>query len=636
MGFSITNICYTLRHTYTLYISNTQKRITLMSFFKTIFSKPLSLTLSVTSSNGFHLRPVAQFCTVAKSFPCAITASFNDKTVDAKAVNALLSLALEQGDTFKLSAKGDKATIALQTLQERFTTLMQNDKEIHKVEQTSHDYHGETIEATIIFRGVAIAPVHHHTLQERQNQSEHTFKEALEKSMEELERLFTTHKEEENAGIYLAQKELLFSLGGTSNTLSEFEQKIQEESQKIIGTILDSKRSDYQDILQRTKTHLGFDRNVFFPDTPFILVSNDLLPSDIDRLMHTKVAGVILKESSVNSHTAILLRAAGICAVICDVTLTQNEPLILDANAGFILQNPSQEDREKAIQRQAAEQAQKTLNATNRFQEAHTSQGKSIQVLANVADLASAQAAKEQGAQGIGLLRSEFLFKSEKPSFLTQKEAYESIFALFDDITVRTLDVGGDKALPYIELPYEANPFLGVRGIRLLLTHPQILEEQLHALFAAAQNKPIKIMFPMVSSVEEFVNMKRFAQEIAKKYTLDISHLHFGIMIEVPSVLFLLEAFNEVVDFYSIGTNDLTQYLFAIERTHPLLKTDELSPVVFTAIETIMQKATKPVSICGELAAHKDALPKLLQLGITTLSVSPSSIAQTKEEIRHA
>ncbi len=607
-----------------------------MSFFKTLFSKPLSLTLSVTSANGFHLRPVAQFCTLAKSFPCSLTASLDDKTVDAKAVNALLSLSLEQGDSFRLSAKGNKADKALEALEACFTALMQNDKEMHSTEKTSHPYLGETIEAAIIFRGVSLAPVHHHTLQERQNKSELTFKEAVDKSMEELESLCLKHKDRENGAIYLAQKELLFSLGSTSATLSEFERKIQMESQKLIGTILDSKRSDYQDILQRTKSHLGFNTEVIFPDVPFILVSEHLLPSDVDTLILTKVAGVILQETALNSHTAILLRAAGICAVICDAVLTQNETIILDANAGVILQNPSQEDVEKALQRQTTEHVQQQLSANNRFQKAYTAGGKPIQVLANVSDLASAQSAKEQGAEGIGLLRSEFLFKSEKPSFLTQKEAYEAIFALFDEITVRTLDVGGDKALPYIALPHEANPFLGVRGIRLLLTHPAILEEQLHALFVAAKNKPIKIMFPMVSSVEEFVNMKRFTQEIAKKYALDISHLRFGIMIEVPSVLFLLEAFNEVVDFYSIGTNDLTQYLFAIERTHPLLKTDELSPVVYAAIEMIMQKASKPVSICGELAANKYALPTLLKLGITTLSVSPSSIAQTKEEIRHA
>jgi phosphoenolpyruvate-protein kinase (PTS system EI component) len=139
----------------------------------------------------------------------------------------------------------------------------------------------------------------------------------------------------------------------------------------------------------------------------------------------------------------------------------------------------------------------------------------------------------------------------------------------------------------------------------------------------------------MVSTVEEFIKAKSVAHDVADKYKLDISHIAFGIMIEVPSTLFLIEAFNEVVDFYSIGTNDLTQYLFAIERTHPLLKADELSPVVFSVLETIVNQATKPVSICGELAANSDAIEKLIHLGLTTLSVSPKSIAQTKETIRN-
>ena len=233
------------------------------------------------------------------------------------------------------------------------------------------------------------------------------------------------------------------------------------------------------------------------------------------------------------------------------------------------------------------------------------------------------------------IVSEEILFKEEKPTLEVQTQAYEEIFTLFDDITVRTLDIGGDKALPYINLPKEANPFLGIRGVRLFQTHPEIMAEQIQAIFLASKNRAIKIMFPMISSVEEFKEAKHFAYEVAKKHQLDISNIKFGIMIEVPSVLFLIGAFNDVVDFYSIGTNDLTQYLFAIERTHPTLKTDALSPVVFDAIETIIKKATKPVSICGELAANKEAISKLIHSGIGTLSVSPKSIAQTKEEIRH-
>ena len=311
------------------------------------------------------------------------------------------------------------------------------------------------------------------------------------------------------------------------------------------------------------------------------------------------------------------------------------QAVILDAHAGIIITEPSKKDLEQATLRREEDEKQQHEAREKRFEPAVTKEGKQIKVLANVTDVTAAKLAKEEGAEGIGLLRTEFLFKEKKPSFEDQVESYEKIFALFDDITVRTLDVGGDKALPYINLEKEDNPFLGVRGVRLFKTHPEIMAEQLHAIFVAAQNKKIKIMFPMVSSVEEFVEAKTFAEDIAKKHSLDIENIKFGIMIEVPSVLFLLEAFNKVVDFYSIGTNDLTQYLFAIERTHPTLKTDDLSPAVFHALEMIVQKADKPLSICGELAGRRKAIPSLLQMGIETLSVSAKTIAKTKETIRY-
>ena len=607
-----------------------------MALFKNLFPKPLSTQLTVTSDNGFHLRPVAQFSSLAKSFSCQITATFKNRTVDTKGVNTLLSLSLERGDTFTLVAKGKKADEALEALQLLFETLMQDDKEIKQIEKTAYSYEGAVLEGEIISEGIAIASTYTYRTQEVQHKSDMHFKEALHASLDELDVLYSTQKENENAGIYLAQKELLASLGNESHTLPEFEQRIETESNKLLGTKLDSKRSDYQDILQRVKKHLGLEVKVTFPDTPFILLCDDLLPSEIDLLLQTKVVGVILKETSVNSHTAILLRAAGICSLITDTqALVENETVILDTHAAVVVQDPSADDLQKAREHLEKDNAQKALSATKRFESATTQKGRHIKVFANVADISTAKTAKEEGAEGIGLLRSEFLFKSVKPSLEKQQKAYKEIFNMFDDITVRTLDVGGDKALSYVQIPDEDNPFLGVRGVRLFHTHPELLEEQLHAIFLAAGNKPVKIMFPMVSTVEEFTQTKIFAQSVAKKHKLDISHLHFGIMIEVPSVLFLLESFNEVVDFYSIGTNDLTQYLFAIERTHSLLKADELSPVVFSAIETILNKATKPVSICGELAANKHAIPKLLNLGMDTLSVSHKSIAQTKEEIRH-
>ena len=607
-----------------------------MSFFKHLFFKSRSTHLTITSNNGFHLRPVAQFSSLAKSFSGKVTATFQDKTVNAKSVNTLLSLSLEKEDTFTLLTQGKKADEAMTALVTLFETLMQTDIQIKEIVKTASDYKGALVEGDIIYEGIAIAPAYPYARKEVQHESNVSFQEALQYSINELEKLYHLHKKEDNAAIYLAQKELLASLGENSETLEAFEKELTQEINTLLGTKLESKKADYQDILQRVKKHLGLEIKVTFPNTPFILLSNDLLPSEIDVLSETQVRGVILKETSIHSHTAILLRAAGLPSLIAEAeNLHPKETLILDAHAGVLICSPSAADLQKATRRLEQDQTQNARNATKRFDLALTTQGKAIKVLANVADVTSAKIAKEEGAEGIGLLRSEFLFKANKPSVETQQKAYEEIFTLFDDITVRTLDVGGDKALPYIQIPAENNPFLGIRGVRLFKTHPELLEEQMVAIFMAAGEKPIKIMFPMVSTVEEFTQTKAFAQNVAKNHQLDISHIDFGIMIEVPSVLFLLEAFNEEVDFYSIGTNDLTQYLFAIERTHPSLKVDTLSPVLFSAIDNILKKANKPVSICGELAANKAAIEKLLHLGLETLSVSPKSIAQIKEFIRH-
>jgi len=606
-----------------------------MGLFSLFFSKPVSIELTVTSNNGFHLRPIAKFAAVAKPYSCKIKASFKGKTVDAKNVNTLLSLSLEKGNHFKLTAQGKQAQEALKVLQHTFITLMQDDKEVKKIQKEQIAYESDSvIEGQIICKGIAISPAYYYQEKRIQKETNMTLAEAIEKSMQELETLYHTQKD--HTDIYLAQKELLASLQTEVRTRTELEKSIEESCSKLLNTKFETKISDYKDILQRVQRHFGVEVKTLFPNTPFILLADDLLPSQIEKLSHTAVQGVVLRDTSANSHTAILLRGAGIPSLIAVYDkIGEATEIILDAHSSVLLTKPTDNDLQRANKR-LEEDIKQTRNASRkRFDPAITQSRKKIKVLANVTDINSAALAKDEGAEGIGLLRTEFLFKTQKPTLEEQTDAYEKIFARFDEITVRTLDVGGDKELPYIDLPKEDNPFLGIRGIRLFQTHPQIMEEQLHAIFKASNNKFVKVMFPMVSTVKEFNEAKTFAKKVAQKYQLNIEHIQFGIMIEVPSVLFLLDTFNEIVDFYSIGTNDLAQYLFAIERTHPTLYVDENSSVLFDAIETIVKKADKPVSICGELAGKSNAIPQLLDLGITTLSVSPKQIAQTKEEIRN-
>jgi len=607
-----------------------------MQLFKNLFSKPLTTILTVTSSNGFHLRPVAKFVSEAKVFSCEITATFQDKSVSAKAVNTLLSLGLDKGNSFTLEARGKDAPQALEKLTQTFLTLMQKDIEIKEVVNTEHHYESTVLTGYSIYAGIAIAPLYCYSQKESYQENNATFKGSVVNAVSVLTQLYDDNQPNDVADIYLAQKELLLQLSTQAQDIETFSSLVKKEIKALKGTKLESKAVDYQDLLHLVKSNLGYSYVTSFPTKPFILLADDLLPSDIKQLENTQVQGVILQKSSPTSHTAILLRAAGITSLILsnklDVTL---EKVILDTYAGVLVTQPSSKDIQSVKETQVLKKKEASQQKEKRFIPAQTKDNRGIHVYANVTDITSAKIAKEEGAEGIGLLRTEFLFGEQKPSLELQTKTYGEIFALFNDVTVRTLDVGGDKALPYIQLPKENNPFLGVRGVRLFQSHPEILEEQLHAIFLAANNKPIKIMFPMVSSVDEFTHAKSFASDVASKYQLTIDNILFGMMIEVPSVLFALPEFDKVVDFYSVGTNDLIQYLFAIERTHPTLKTNEHSPILYHALTQIVNSVTKPVSICGELAADTKAIPELINIGYQMLSVTPKSIAQTKDNIRH-
>ncbi len=606
-----------------------------MSLFDRLFPKNRTVVLHITSSNGFHLRPAALFAAEAKKFPCNIEAESRGKVVNAKNLNALLSLNLDKGDHFDLICKGKDAEAAIETLTQTFETLMKHDTEIAPIEAKERLYEGTSFAGEIISKGVAVAPLWHYTQTVHQEENGTDFTTAVTGSIAELETLYRTHKAKADSTIYLAQKALLASLLQRCDSLEALEAAVQEESEALHGGKLEAKISDYQDILYRVKRHMGYRTIVNYPNVPFILVADDLLPSQIESLPK-ETKGVILKNTSPTSHTAILLRASGIPSLIFRKTLPPTDgAVILDATAGVIVTAPTPADLEEAKKAMSENQDKLQQAHRQRLKPAVTASGQTVKVLANVTDPASAQTAKEAGAEGIGLLRTEFLFKEHAPSFEEQRDAYRAIFDLFDDVTIRTLDVGGDKALPYIDLPKEDNPFLGIRGIRLLQTHPELIEAQLHAIFAAADGRGIKVMFPMVSTVEEFKTAKNFAKDVAHKHSLEIANISFGIMVEVPSVLFLMPEFNKVVDFYSIGSNDLNQYLFAIERTHATLTLDPRSSVLFDAIGRVIQEADKPVSLCGELAGDTEAVPELIKRGITTLSLSAQQIPIIKETIRH-
>jgi phosphocarrier protein FPr len=601
-------------------------------FFRHFFSATAETTLHITSAAGLHLRPAARFVNEAKQFDCTITLHAKEKEADAKNLQALLSLGLRTGDKARLYARGDDAKNAAAHLSAFFESLMceESAQATPRVPQTDDTpaYEGKTLCGTTLTRGVALAPLRHIRIDTKRT-DKLDFAAALNKTLTVL------RNEARHGAIYEAQATLLEETAQGCESYDMFKERIKTQIAALKDTPMAAKCDDYRDILGRIEAALGTVRTLRTPSTPFIGIGKALLPSDIDKLPQ-HIEGLVLIDTSPASHTAIVAQDRNIPVITLETTPQERTQAILDATKGCLVLEPSLSDIKRAEHKRNDSVARYHEAFTRRHQPAMTASGQHITVLANVGDMRSAEAAKEAGAEGIGLLRTEFLFEgNEAPNFETQRDAYARIFTLFDDVTVRTLDIGGDKPLPYVKVPQENNPFLGLRGIRLLRTHPDLFKTQLHALFDAARGKAFKLMFPMISTPEEFEEAKRFALDIAAKYRLSVDNVRFGMMLEVPSVLFALDVFDKYVDFYSVGTNDLTQYLFATERTHPSLHVAIDHPLLFRIIEHIIQHSDKPVGLCGELAAHPHATRKLIDAGLTTFSVNPSRIAELKERIRH-
>jgi phosphocarrier protein FPr len=629
--FSITekSICY-----------NTSMNL-LQRLFKT--KTTILSTLKVTSNNGFHLRPIAQFVNEAKKYDATITLVAHNKEVSATQVPKILSLSLEKGETFTLKCKGEEAKKATAELSTFFKNLMKNDKEVKNIQQEEEIYEASTQKGQTIAKGIAIAALTSCERVENINEQEINavvLREAISKTKEELNRQYENNKEQESSQIFLAQKELLSSQIFEENfaKISEFKNLIKSEIEKLEGTKFESRVSDYLDLQQKVLVHLGITNELKLPVFPYILLVKELLPSDIEKLKKTPIKGLILQSGTTTSHAAILLRSAAIPSLIIHEEILASKNSILDANAGKMVVEPSKNDLKKAMEKQKAFIEALDQSFEKRFDHTQTLNGSNIKILANITDLNSAKEAKALGADGVGLLRTEFLFTKKKPSVEEQTKAYQEIFDLFDEVTVRTLDIGGDKSLPYINIEKEDNPFLGIRGIRFSLQEQTLFKEQLLAVGLASadtKNKTIKIMFPMISTTEEFRQAKNIALEIYQENNINIEHIQFGIMLEVPSVIFALKEFDQLVDFYSIGSNDLTQYLFAIERTHPSLSVDATSPMLMSALKQIINTSKKPVSICGELAGLEEATQELIDMGYETLSVSAKLIPDLKERIRY-
>lgn len=385
--------------------------------------------------------------------------------------------------------------------------------------------------------------------------------------------------------------------------------------------------------------------------TPSIIVARDLTPSDTIRLDKALVLGFCTAEGGPTSHTAILAKALCLPAVVGAgpgiLEAKSGSVMIIDGSTGQTLLDPDEEQLRfhEHARLEYEERAQIDLLGAN--QPAATVDGYHVEIVANVGNPEDTQLALARGAEGIGLLRTEFLYleRSSAPNEEEQLAAYNAILDIMGDrpVVVRTLDIGGDKELPYLDLGDEANPFLGWRAIRMCLDQPDFFKIQLRALLRASPGHDLRIMFPMIATLDEVRRSKALLDE-ARRELVERGHsvadrVQVGIMVEVPAVVSLADLFAREVDFFSIGTNDLTQYTMAAERTNERVAHlgDAAHPAILRQIQAVIQAAHAEgiwVGLCGELAGDPDAIPVLLGMGLDEFSMSPISIPRAKQIIR--
>lgn len=401
--------------------------------------------------------------------------------------------------------------------------------------------------------------------------------------------------------------------------------------------------ADIRDISERVIANLsGENKSKVVTDEPVIILADDLAPSETVQLEKDKVLSFVTVHGSVNSHTAILARTMGIPALVStEMELTDDldgKLAVVDGNHGMIYVEPDAETMEKMEALKKEEEEKKELLQTFKNKESVTLDGKKVLTYANIGNVKDLALVLQNGAEGIGLFRSEFLYL-ESETYPTEEEQFEVYKKVAETmagkrVIIRTLDIGADKQADYFELAKEENPAMGVRAIRICLTRPEIFKTQLRALFRASAFGNIAIMYPMITSLSEIAQIKAIVEEV--KAELDADNVPYGtpeqgIMIETPAAATISDLLAEEVDFFSIGTNDLTQYTLAIDRQNQSLDSffDAHHIAVLRMINQTIQNAHKAgiwCGICGELGADSDLTELFLTMGIDELSVSPGRL----------
>lgn len=642
------------------------------------------LDITIDNPTGLHARPAKYFVQVAKKFKSDIRLLRDGKKANAKSLVSILTLGVKCGHEIQIAVEGVDEDQALDALKAAIDDNLGEDEAqksacpapVQPSEENAVPIQVDSRSTAHVIKGISgapgvvIAPVRQ--LKRSQIQIEETFAGAsveqtrLQEAIEEARGQLTALKNKmsqysaEEADIFDAHLELLEDPELLEQVLAKLEteqsaaqawQTTIEARAKAISELDDpllaAREADLHDVSYRVLRCLvgAEDQPLDDVNQPVVIIAHDLSPSETATLDKEKVCGFCTAAGGPTAHSAIIARAMGIPAVVSagpEVLEIANQTLVIvNGDDGAIVVDPDESTRshaEGAVKRSHRQRKAAEKLATK---PAITKDGHRVEIAANIGGLDEARKAAESGAEGVGLLRTEFLFleREQEPTEQEQFEVYRDIVQALrgKPVIIRTLDIGGDKPLPYMPMASEQNPFLGERGIRLCINKPELLTNQLRAILRSAVFGPLRIMFPMVTDLSEFEKIRTIVESVRSE--LSAPEVELGVMIEVPSAALTAGALAAAVDFFSIGTNDLTQYTLAIDRMHSKLayRLDGLHPAVLCLIDRVVQAAAtygKWVGVCGELASDMQAIPLLVGLGVHELSVTVPAVAAVKAKVR--
>ncbi len=621
--------------------------------------------------HGLHARPAALIVAALKPLVAEVTLSAQGRMANARSAVALMSLGVRQGDVVEAAAQGEDAAAALQALQ----TLMPVAQPAQEpppsrpqLPQVGSATGTQALSGVIAARGFAVGVAAILTAVERDVPERGAGLAAERSALQKALAIVTATLEQRRGGATGAAREILEAhlalladpeplrraemalINGHSAAYS-YRQALGSLAQQLTALAdprLRERAADLRDLERQVLAVLaGEDPHaaVRLPDRA-IVIATEILPSQLLSLDAAKVAGLVMAAGGPTSHVAILAAARGLPVLVAVgeavLQIRPGSALVLDADAGQLLVNPDAAALTAAQARLQLRAVHQAHDAAHAQQPAITRDGTAIGVLCNLGAVDEVAAAVQAGAEGCGLLRTEFLFldRRDPPDEDEQTAAYAAVLAGLDGrpLTIRTLDAGGDKPIPYLPLPHEDNPALGLRGLRTSLWRADLFQVQLRAILRAAQQGPCRILLPMVTELGD-LEQARAALDSARRALGPGPLPQLGIMVETPSCALLAAELAGAVDFLSIGTNDLAQYTLAMDRLHPALagRLDALHPAVLRLIRITASAAhgqAREVAVCGALASDPLAVPLLLGLGVRELSCVPAMIPRLKALVR--